>query len=164
MMMRSALYQTDKLSCRHAYKAYTSASNINNVCTNFTQDIYLLYSRYIHIIQQTIQTVLPRCDQYNIGQSLLQQLYGLHYEQVDRYEISISQMAMDLLHYMLIYSFLISPTFTALDAASNGASVLCETGTAYPSRTSGATSGFCGVLVVQPVFFVLCLVVNIGCV
>jgi len=55
---------------------------------------------------------------------LLHQFDGCHHEPVDRYEISISQMAMDLFPYMLIFPFLISPTFTGFDYASNGVDVL----------------------------------------
>ena len=38
--------------------------------------------------------------------SSLQKLYGHHHNLVDRYEISISQMAMDLSLFMQMFSFL----------------------------------------------------------
>jgi hypothetical protein len=81
-----------------------------------------------------------------LTQKLLKQGYSRHHNLVDRYEISISQMAMDLLLFTYMFSFLdLSLPRHLLDLTvymSNTAGVLLEAGTVYPSRVPDFTSGF----------------------
>ena len=92
--------------------------------------------------------------------SSLQKVYGRLHNLVDRYEISISQMTMDLLLFTQIFPFLYHgqdflPDLTVY--ISNTAGVLSEAGTAYPSRASEFTPGFLvgSVLLILFRFFVL---------
>ena len=76
--------------------------------------------------------------------SSLQKIYGRHYKLVDRYEISISQMAMDL--SLFAYGFFpLSLSRLLLDLTvymSSTVSVIKEAGTACPSRVAGFIPGF----------------------
>ena len=96
-----------------------------------------------------------------------------HYKLVDRYEISISQMAMDLSLFAYVF-FPLSLSILLLDLTvymSSMVSVLKEAGTGCPSRAAGFIPGFwlgpscssfvsvlCCVFVCLSSFCVLCIV------
>jgi hypothetical protein len=78
----------------------TLAPDIDTFDVNTNTVHNVINSNFLDRVQLLMQKLLNRGYVVPMLKSSLQKLYGRHYNLVDRYEISISQMTMDISLFM----------------------------------------------------------------
>ena len=113
--------------------------------SNKPRDTYSICWRYRNVATYKWIVHNGKIETISLITQLLKKWYGSHHNLVNRYNISISQMTMDLLLFTYMFSFLYNDTDYLPDLTgcmSNTAVILYEAGTTYPSRASEFTAGF----------------------